>query len=136
MASGDTGDTRYRMRWPAQDLAKQAPVWRIINLDIDAAEQYEFGFAADLLVIYQAAEHFEWGGCALPGQPAIFPANRPGEPVVVARGNAGAAGGRRKFDLIVGRLGHYRGTARSSGESSTGWWGRRRRGCAPATDQG
>ena len=44
------------MHWPAQDLASQAPDWRIINLATDAAEQYQFGFEADLLVIYQSTD--------------------------------------------------------------------------------
>lgn len=50
----ETGDSYYRMRWPAKDLAFQAPGWRIINLDAQAKERFSWGEAADLLVLYQS----------------------------------------------------------------------------------
>ena len=50
------GDSAYRMRWPAQHLAQQRTDWRIINLDTEAAERYEWGLQADLLVLYQQSD--------------------------------------------------------------------------------
>ena len=50
----ETGDSYYRMRWPARQLAEQAPEWRIINLDARAKERITLGEEADLLVIYQS----------------------------------------------------------------------------------
>ncbi len=52
----ETGDSYYRMRWPAADLAFQAPGWRIINLDAQAKERFAWGEAADLLVLYQSGD--------------------------------------------------------------------------------
>lgn len=50
------GDSAYRMCWPAQHLAQQRKDWRIINLDTEAAERYEWGLKADLLVLYQQSD--------------------------------------------------------------------------------
>lgn len=50
----DTGDSCYRMRWPGQHLAEQSPGWRVINLDANAAERFEWSEKADLLVLYQS----------------------------------------------------------------------------------
>ncbi|NMC62079.1 MAG: glycosyltransferase family 4 protein, partial [SAR324 cluster bacterium] len=50
----ETGDSYYRMRWPARDLAFQAPNWRVINLDAQAKERFTWGEAADLLILYQS----------------------------------------------------------------------------------
>ncbi len=50
----ETGDSYYRMRWPGRHLAQQAPQWRVISLDARAAERFEWGRQADLLVVYQS----------------------------------------------------------------------------------
>lgn len=50
----ETGDSYYRMRWPARDLAAQCPSWRVINLDARASERHEWGREADLLIVYQS----------------------------------------------------------------------------------
>lgn len=50
----ETGDSYYRMRWPARDLSFQAPDWRVINLDSLAKERFVWGEHADLLVLYQS----------------------------------------------------------------------------------
>lgn len=52
----DTGDSFYRMRWPGADLAKQNPNWRVINLDSQAKERFEWGLNADLLVLFQSSD--------------------------------------------------------------------------------
>jgi hypothetical protein len=52
----DTGDSFYRMRWPGAELAKQNPNWRIINLDAQAKERFEWGLNADLLVLLQSSD--------------------------------------------------------------------------------
>ncbi|MFN8390705.1 MAG: hypothetical protein U0136_10480 [Bdellovibrionota bacterium] len=54
VAIDETGDSYYRMRWPARELAAQAPDWRIINLDARAQERFRLAEEADLLVIYQS----------------------------------------------------------------------------------
>ncbi|MCO6431010.1 MAG: hypothetical protein J5J00_09130 [Deltaproteobacteria bacterium] len=48
------GDSHYRMEWPAKHLAKQAPAWRVINVDAHALERFSLCEKADLLVIYQS----------------------------------------------------------------------------------
>ncbi|NLF25598.1 MAG: glycosyltransferase family 4 protein [Deltaproteobacteria bacterium] len=50
----ETGDSYYRMRWPGRQLSEQAPTWRVINLDANAKERFEWGEKADLLVLYQS----------------------------------------------------------------------------------
>jgi tetratricopeptide (TPR) repeat protein len=50
----ETGDSYYRMRWPARDLAAQDPSIRIINLQHNAAERFALLEQADLAVIYQS----------------------------------------------------------------------------------
>lgn len=52
----ETGDSYYRMRWPAAQLAKFEPSWRIINLDASAKERFEWAERADLLVLYQSSD--------------------------------------------------------------------------------
>ena len=50
----ETGDTNYRMRWPAQELALLAPTWRVVNLDARSADRIKFAEEADLLVVFQS----------------------------------------------------------------------------------
>lgn len=50
----ETGDTCYRMRWPAMELARQDPSLTVINMDARARERGEWAEKADLLVIYQS----------------------------------------------------------------------------------
>ncbi len=50
----ETGDSYYRMRWPGQQIANQAPNWRVISLDARAEERFQLGLEADLLIIYQS----------------------------------------------------------------------------------
>ncbi|MBN8550157.1 MAG: hypothetical protein J0M12_12640 [Deltaproteobacteria bacterium] len=52
----ETGDSYYRMRWPAAQLATLEPSWRVINLNVLAKERFEYGEKADLLVVYQSAD--------------------------------------------------------------------------------
>ncbi|UFP94021.1 hypothetical protein [Gloeobacter morelensis] len=56
VALDETGDSYYRMRWPAVQLAAQAPHWRVINLDATASERYVWAEMADLLVLIQCAD--------------------------------------------------------------------------------
>ena len=53
----ETGDSYYRMRWPARELATQRPSWRIINLDALAKERHEWALEADLLVLFQSNDY-------------------------------------------------------------------------------
>lgn len=48
-----TGDTRYRMEWPVESLAKLDPSLCIINVHAQAKERYELAAKADLLVLFQ-----------------------------------------------------------------------------------
>ena len=50
----ETGDSYYRMRWPARELARQNPDWRVINLSANASERFAWGEQADLLVLFQS----------------------------------------------------------------------------------
>lgn len=50
----ETGDSYYRMRWPGQQIAQQAPNWRVISLDARAEERFQLGLEADLLIVYQS----------------------------------------------------------------------------------
>ncbi len=52
----ETGDSYYRMRWPAEELSAQEPSWRIINLDALSPDRFEWAARADLLVLYQCAD--------------------------------------------------------------------------------
>lgn len=53
----ETGDSYYRMRWPARELAAQRPDWRVINLDARAEERFAYAEHADLLVVYQSQDY-------------------------------------------------------------------------------
>lgn len=55
-ALDETGDSNYRMRWPAAQLSQFEPSWRVINLDAGAKERFEWAERADLLVLYQSAD--------------------------------------------------------------------------------
>lgn len=50
----ETGDSYYRMRWPGMELANMDSNLRIINLEANALERFNWGEKADLLVIYQS----------------------------------------------------------------------------------
>ncbi|MCB0324092.1 MAG: hypothetical protein KDD69_10980 [Bdellovibrionales bacterium] len=50
----ETGDSYYRMRWPGQQVALQAPQWRVISLDARAKERFDWALEADLLIVYQS----------------------------------------------------------------------------------
>jgi hypothetical protein len=52
----DTGDSYYRMRWPAHDVSRHRPDWRVINLNADSKERLHLAEAADLLVLYQSQD--------------------------------------------------------------------------------
>ena len=52
----DIGDSYHRLRWPARQLATQAPNWRVINLASNAEERYAWAEKADLLVISQSRD--------------------------------------------------------------------------------
>lgn len=52
-----SGDTRYRMHWPAENLAQANPTWRVINLDARSMQRIEWALKADLLVIYQSSDY-------------------------------------------------------------------------------
>jgi hypothetical protein len=53
----ETGDSYYRMRWPGHELAKRNPQWRILNLDAQAQERYDWAMEADLLVLFQSMDY-------------------------------------------------------------------------------
>lgn len=53
----ETGDSYYRMRWPAKELARQNPAWRVINLAANAIERFEWALHADLLVLFQSQDY-------------------------------------------------------------------------------
>lgn len=50
----DTGDTRYRMHWPAKTLAEQRPKWQVLNVDVTYKNLANVALGADLLVVYQS----------------------------------------------------------------------------------
>ncbi|MCC6954741.1 MAG: glycosyltransferase [Deltaproteobacteria bacterium] len=52
----DTGDSFYRMRWPAQELARQDGTLRVINLSAEAKERKDWALSADLLVLFQSQD--------------------------------------------------------------------------------
>jgi len=52
----ETGDSYFRMRWPAQHLAAQAAHWRVVNLDVRAEQRYEWAEHADLLVLFFSSD--------------------------------------------------------------------------------
>jgi glycosyltransferase involved in cell wall biosynthesis len=52
----ETGDSYYRMRWPAAQLAQFEPSWRVINLHAASENRLEWAEKADLLVLYQCAD--------------------------------------------------------------------------------
>jgi len=54
VAIDETGDSYYRMRWPAKELSEQAPNWRVLNLDARSEERFEWAEAADLLIVFQS----------------------------------------------------------------------------------
>ena len=53
----DTGDSCYRMRWPARALSEKRSSWRVINLDSQAKERFEWAEQADLLVVFQSNDY-------------------------------------------------------------------------------
>ncbi len=52
----ETGDSYYRMRWPAAELAQQAPGWRVLNLDSRSEDRYRWALEADLFIAYQSSD--------------------------------------------------------------------------------
>lgn len=54
VAFDDTGDSAYRMAWPARDLATQEKSWGIVTVNANAAERFELARQADLLVLIQS----------------------------------------------------------------------------------
>ncbi len=52
----ETGDSYYRMRWPAKELPVQRNQWRVINLNAASHLRYEWAREADLLVLYQSVD--------------------------------------------------------------------------------
>ncbi len=52
----ETGDSYYRMRWPGRDIVRWAPNWRVISLDSNAAERFEYCEKADLLFLFQSQD--------------------------------------------------------------------------------
>jgi len=54
--TNETGDSCYRMRWPARALAEQDADVRVINLDCNATERFTWALEADLLVLYQSSD--------------------------------------------------------------------------------
>ena len=49
----ETGDSYYRMRWPARALAAQRP-WRIMTVQASAQQRYEWALHADVVVAVQS----------------------------------------------------------------------------------
>lgn len=52
----ELGECYFRTRWPAAELARREPNWRIINLDVHAKERFEWAETADLLVLFQCGD--------------------------------------------------------------------------------
>ena len=52
----DTGDSAYRMRYPASDLAELDPSLSIVTVNADAAERFDLARQADLLVLIQSGD--------------------------------------------------------------------------------
>ncbi len=50
------GDICHRMVWPAQEIARRMPAWRVVNLTAEAEEHYRWAEAADLLVLSQSLD--------------------------------------------------------------------------------
>ncbi len=50
------GDNYHRLIWPARQLAKQMPAWRVINMLAEAKAHYEWAERADLLVLSQSLD--------------------------------------------------------------------------------
>jgi tetratricopeptide (TPR) repeat protein len=48
-----TGDSRYRMEWPIESLAKLDPSLHLLTVHAQAKERYELAAKADLLVLFQ-----------------------------------------------------------------------------------
>ena len=57
VSMNETGDSYYRMRWPARDLALQSPELRVINLEATARERLSWAEEADLLVLFQSMDY-------------------------------------------------------------------------------
>ena len=52
----ETGDSAYRMRWPAVSLAEKGPKLQVINVTSGAKERYLLGEHADLLILFNCAD--------------------------------------------------------------------------------
>jgi hypothetical protein len=52
----ETGDSYYRMRWPAVHLVSQDSGLRLINVRASSKERIEYALEADLLVLYQSSD--------------------------------------------------------------------------------
>ncbi len=50
------GDNYHRLIWPARELARQAPHWRVINMLAEAEDHYAWAEKADLLVLSQSLD--------------------------------------------------------------------------------
>ncbi|HHH35974.1 MAG TPA: hypothetical protein ENK48_03980 [Gammaproteobacteria bacterium] len=50
------GDNYHRLIWPARELARQAPHWRVINMLAEAEAHYDWAEKADLLVLSQSLD--------------------------------------------------------------------------------
>ena len=48
----ETGDSAYRMKWPAEALPLKDPRLQVINIHSQAKERYEYAQSADLLVLF------------------------------------------------------------------------------------
>ncbi|MCO6430844.1 MAG: hypothetical protein J5J00_08280 [Deltaproteobacteria bacterium] len=55
----ETGDSYYRMRWPARRLCLQDSELRVLSVDARSSDRFKLGEAADLLVLYQCSD-FDW----------------------------------------------------------------------------
>lgn len=52
----DTGDSCYRMKWPAMELAKKVPSSKILNVVSTSKERYQLAEFADLLILFNPSD--------------------------------------------------------------------------------
>lgn len=53
----ETGDTKYRLKWPAEALARQRSNWRVLNIHYASPERFDWIRRADLVVLYHSMEN-------------------------------------------------------------------------------
>ena len=52
----ETGDSAYRMEWPARALASQNSTWSVCNVDCNHPDRFNLASCADLLVLFNCSD--------------------------------------------------------------------------------